>query len=182
MIEKIDVLNKWGEFTSDVIPRDEVHQKGIWHKAVVVFIISSDGKKVLLQQRSNNKKLWPGLWDVTSGGHVLTGEFGLDTAVRETKEELGIAIKKEDLEFIGATTSEVNKGDMQDKHYNEYYVIYEDVDIKDIVLQKEEVQDIKWFSIKELKDKIDNNFDGLTGKEGCWLYLLKYIKVKEELN
>ena len=106
MNEFFDVLNEKGEFTGKIESRDECHKQGLWHKAVVVFIISTYNKSILLQQRSANKKLWPNLWDITAGGHVLTGEFGYQTVIRETKEEIGIDINKNDLEFIGSSISE----------------------------------------------------------------------------
>lgn len=56
-------------------------------KAVYAFIIDDKGN-VLLQKRSANKKLWPNLWDVTTGGHVDSREFGRQALIRETKEEL----------------------------------------------------------------------------------------------
>jgi len=112
MNEIFDVLNENGEFTNQIETREECHNKGLWHRAVVVFIISTDNKKILLQQRSANKKLWPNLWDITAGGHVLTGEFGYQTVIRETKEEIGVDITKNDLEFIGGTKSENISGNI----------------------------------------------------------------------
>ena len=56
-------------------------------KNVYAFIID-DNKNVLLQKRSNTKKLWPNMWDVTVGGHVDSGEFGRQALIREVKEEL----------------------------------------------------------------------------------------------
>ena len=29
--------------------------------------------------------MWPNMWDITSGGHVLTGEFGFEAAIIEAK-------------------------------------------------------------------------------------------------
>ena len=178
-MEFFDVLNEFGEYTNKVESRDICHKEGLWHKAVVVFIVSTDNKKVLLQQRSATKKLWPSLWDITAGGHVLTGEFGYHAAIRETKEEIGIDINSNELEFIGCTTSENISGDIINRHFNEYYIVHKDVSIKDIVLQDEEVSDIKWFAKEEVIDKIKNNYDGLTGKFGCWDYLLKYFEMKK---
>lgn len=177
MSEYFDVLNKNGEYINKVESREECHKQGLWHKAVVVFIISSDNKRVLLQQRSENKKLWPNLWDITAGGHVLSGELGYQAVIRETKEEIGIDIKKEDLEFIGVTISEDIKGDIVNKHFNEYYIVHSDIDLKDIILQKEEVQDIKWFEKEIVINKIKNNYEGLTEKFGCWKYLMKYFEI-----
>ena len=177
MNELFDVLNENGEFTNQIETREECHNKGLWHKAVVVFIISMDNKKVLLQQRSSNKKLWPNLWDITAGGHVLSGEFGYQTVIRETKEEIGVDITKNDLEFIGGTRSENISGNIINRHFNEFYIVHKDVDIDDIILQEDEVQDIKWFDKEEVIKRIKNNYKDLTGKDGCWNYLLKYFEI-----
>ena len=86
-MEEFDVLNENGEFTFKTATREECHTKGLWHRAVYAFIFNKNGD-VLLQKRSNQKKLWPNLWDITAGGHVLAGEFGKDALKREVKEEL----------------------------------------------------------------------------------------------
>lgn len=177
MKECFDVLNEYGEYTNEIKSREECHKEGLWHKGVVVFIINEDNSKILLQQRSSTKKLWPNLWDITAGGHVLANELGYQAVIRETKEEIGISITKNDLEFIGATTSINEKGDIINKHYNEYYIVHKNVDLKDVKVQKEEVQDIRWFTKEELLSKIDNNFEGLTDKVGCWNYLVKYFEI-----
>jgi len=179
-MEYFDVLNEHGEYTNEVASREECHKKGLWHKAVVVFIISPDNKKILLQQRSADKKLWPNLWDITAGGHVLTNELGYQSVIRETEEEIGIKLNKEDLEFIGSTSSINTKGDIINKHYNEYFIAHKNIDIKDIKLQLEEVQDIKWFTKEEVLKKIKNNYEGLTEKFGCWNYLVKYFEIIEK--
>ena len=177
MEEFCDVLNSNGEYTGKIETRDKCHKEGLYHKACVVFVLSLDNKKVLLQKRSANKKMWPNLWDVTAGGHVLSGELGYQAVLRETFEELGVEIKKEELEFIGATTSENIEGNIINKHFNEYYVVHKDIDLKDITLQKEEVQDIKWIDKDELINKIKNNYEDLTLKIGCWNYLMKYFEI-----
>ena len=65
MEEYFDVLNEKGEYTGKIETREKCHREGLWHKAVVVFIINSKGQ-VLLQKRSANKKMWPNTWDVTA--------------------------------------------------------------------------------------------------------------------
>lgn len=174
MEEKLDVLNEKGEFTNQVATREECHENGYWHKAVVVFILNSKNQ-VLLQQRSATKKAWPNLWDITAGGHVLANEFGIDAVIRETKEEIGLEISKNDLFFIGATISKNEKNGMKDNHFNEYYIVRKEIDPKDLILQKEEVQDIKWFDKEEILQKIHNNYEDITDKIGCWEYLEKYL-------
>ena len=118
MEEYFDVLSAKGEFTGKTELREICHKEGLWHKAVALFVVNSKNQ-VLLQKRSSNKKLWPNLWDMTAGGHVLAGEFGFQAIIREIKEEIGIDVAKDDILFIGASTSENIKPDVINRHFNE---------------------------------------------------------------
>ena len=104
MEEFFDVLNEKGEYIGKVETREKCHTEGLWHKAVAMFIINSKGQ-VLLQKRSANKKMWPNMWDITAGGHVLAGEFGFQSIIREAEEELGITLNKNDITFVGSSIS-----------------------------------------------------------------------------
>ena len=104
MQEKFDVLNELGEFTGEIATREECHKEGLWHRAIYAFIID-ENKNILLQKRSDNKKLWPNMWDVTVGGHVDAGEFGRQALIREVKEELGIEINDDDIKYLNGSTS-----------------------------------------------------------------------------
>ena len=174
-MESFDVLNEYGEFTGKIATREECHKNGYWHRAVYAFIIDNNGN-VLLQKRSANKKLWPNMWDVTVGGHVDSGEFGRQALIRETKEELGIEISDEDIKYLVGSTSINEQGDIINKHYNEWYLITKNIDVSNIVIQKEEVSEVKYFSREELIKRIDNNYEGLTEKIGAWNFLKKILE------
>lgn len=178
MKEYFDVLTPTGEYANRIESREECHNKGFWHKAVALFIINSNNQ-VLLQKRSANKKLWPNLWDISAGGHVLAGEFGFQAIIREIKEELGVDIDKNDITFIGSAISENIKKDIINRHFNEYYIVNKDIDISKLTLQKEEVSDVKWFEKEDILKRIDNNYEEITEKTGCWDYLKKYYTWKE---
>lgn len=178
MKEYFDVLTENGDYTDRIESRDECHSKGLWHKAVALFIINSKNQ-VLLQKRSASKKLWPNLWDISAGGHVLAGEFGFQAIIREIKEELGIQIDKNDITFIGGAASINIKNDIINKHFNEYYIVNKDIEISDLKLQEEEVSDAKWFNKDDILTRIENNYDGITEKIGCWDYLKRYYDWKE---
>lgn len=62
---------------------------GLLHRAFSVFVYGPDAR-VLLQQRSAAKPLWPMYWSNSCCGHPLPGEDIQAAAVRRTHEELGI--------------------------------------------------------------------------------------------
>jgi len=62
---------------------------GLLHRAFSVFIYSPDGR-VLLQQRSAAKPLWPLYWSNACCGHPRPGEAVRRAARRRTREEFGI--------------------------------------------------------------------------------------------
>lgn len=171
-MEIVDILDERGNYTGETATRDEAHAKGLYHKGVVLFILSSDNRKVLLQKRSLQKKNWPGLYDASVGGHVDAGEFGYQALIREAKEEIGLDLKPHDFLFIGATSSHSSDNA---KHFNEYYVINKDVEPEKLKYQAEEVETAEWFDREKLREMIENNLDGLTEKEGCWKYILRYL-------
>ena len=70
-------------------PRSEMRKDSLIHRASYVIIVNSK-KEILIQQRSNNKDLYPGYYDPTTGGVVRAGESFEDNAVRELEEELGV--------------------------------------------------------------------------------------------
>jgi 16S rRNA (adenine1518-N6/adenine1519-N6)-dimethyltransferase len=90
--------------------RREVHGNNFLHRAVHLFIFNRSGE-LLLQRRSRWKDRHPRLWDSSAAGHVNSGEQYDETAARELREELGIAVEltrigkipaseKTDYEFI----------------------------------------------------------------------------------
>lgn len=117
-MEYFDVLNEYGEFTGQIETREVCHEKGLWHRAIYAFIFNKNGD-VLLQKRSANKKLWPNLWDITAGGHVLAGEFGYQALIREMKEELGVDVSKDEIMYLVGSTSTNVKGNIINNHFNE---------------------------------------------------------------
>lgn len=174
-MEYFDVLNEYGEFTGKIVTREECHEKGLWHRSVYAFIFNEKGE-VLLQKRSSNKKLWPNLWDITAGGHVLSGEFGMQALIREVKEELGLDIKEDEIKYLVGSTSSNIKGKIKNNHFNECYIVTKNIDISQLKLQEEEVSDVKWFTKQEILERIENNFEELTEKTGPWNFLKRYYE------
>lgn len=116
--------------------------------AVLVF---NDQNQVLLQQRSATKDLYPNCWDLSVGGHVDFGQTYEETATKELGEELGVKVTSADLK---------NRGEVLVKlpNSNEFFNVFEyklKADDK-LTLEEKEVSSIKWMSLKEIIDSINN--------------------------
>jgi isopentenyl-diphosphate Delta-isomerase len=71
-------------------PRSLVHRQGLWHQAANVLLFRSDGR-LIVQQRSGDKDVCPGAWDLSVAEHLKPGETYEQGALRGLREELGVA-------------------------------------------------------------------------------------------
>jgi len=70
--------------------RSQCHgDPGLRHRAVHVFVFGRDGR-LFLQRRARTKRVQPGRWDASVGGHPGLGEDWELAARREAAEELGL--------------------------------------------------------------------------------------------
>jgi len=63
--------------------------EGLLHRAFSVFLFSPEGE-VLLQQRSGQKRLWPGAWSNACCSHPRQGETLEEALRRRLREELSL--------------------------------------------------------------------------------------------
>lgn len=86
--ESLDVVNERDEVI-DTLPRPEIHEKDLLHRAVHVFLLNRSGE-IYLQKRSFRKDTHPEKWDSSASGHVDPGESYLACAERELWEEVWV--------------------------------------------------------------------------------------------
>lgn len=72
-----------------LVPRHEVHRRGLWHRASNVFLFDAAGQ-LYLQQRAAGKDVWPNAWDLSVGEHLQPGETFEQAAHRGLAEELAV--------------------------------------------------------------------------------------------
>ena len=136
--------------------------EGFYHQGADVWIINS-GNKILIQKRSPQKRNSPNVWAMT-GGSVRRGETSLQTIQRETKEELGISLNMKDIKLV----KQYKTGTV----WLDTYLIKQDIDLKDIIMQEEEVCEVKWATYKEIEELFAHN----QFMENRWEYIKDIIK------
>ncbi len=154
--ERWDVLDENGKYQGKTVPRSRAQLRlGEYHLVVHIWVVSSDGR-ILIQRRSDTKKLMPGEWAAT-GGAAIAGEDSFTAASRELFEELGIGSTKNSLKKI-----------LRLKRRNSLLDIWFtvcDLSVEQLKLQESEVAEAKWVSFDELKNMVKCNEFHNYGKE-----------------
>lgn len=145
--EMIDEYNHIGEKIG-VIDKAIAHKKGTWHKAIHVWVINNKNE-ILLQYRCAEKKLYPNTWDCSFAGHIGTGESSTQAVLREGKEELGIDVNLENLEYVLTNREKTKYERIQSNEFVDIYILKQDIDVNEMKFQKEEVSDAKYVSLDE---------------------------------
>ena len=124
--------------------RSAVHQLGLQHRGVHVFLFTRDGK-LLIQKRSADRSAYPSAWDCSVSEHVKAGEGYLDAALRGMKEEMGV----EGIAIEPLILFKMNYG----PNDNEISAIYRGVvDPAMVKFDSVEVETIQYFDMNELKN------------------------------
>jgi len=89
-------------------PRSEVHARGLLHRAVSIFVFSSQGR-LLVQKRSATKDEFPHCYTSSASGHLSAGETYDECAPRELEEELGLSAPLERLMKFAAGPETANE-------------------------------------------------------------------------
>lgn len=140
-MEIIDLYdNKKQKLTKTMDRSDGEPAKGEFKLSVHTWILNSKGE-LLIQKRNENLKRNPGKWAFT-GGAVDVNETSLEGAIREVKEEIGVDIKDDEIEYLLSFKRE--------KGFVDIWLVKKDIEIEELVLQKEEVSEARWVSLNEL--------------------------------
>lgn len=151
-MELWDAYNEAGEKLGFDLVRGEQIPEGAYHLVCEVVVQSPDGD-FLLMQRSWEKEVSPGRWEIGAGGSAMKGETPLEGACRELREETGI-------EAAGALQELYRT--IHRKHHAIYhgYLLVTDWPRDGIVLQERETIAYRWISGAEFLDFYDSGSIG----------------------
>lgn len=175
---KEELLDENGIKTGEVLPRREVHKRGLWHRIIVVAIVN-EKNEILLQQRSDNKDKNPGMWDISVTGHLSAGQDSLMAATREISEEvsvsLGYSVEVKDFRFMFSYRKEEKVSEEHyDRQYYDFFILRQNgLTAENIKFQNSEVQAIRFVSISELNEMREQGL--LVSRDECYDELSAYL-------
>jgi isopentenyldiphosphate isomerase len=166
MTEIWDIYDASGEKTGTTAERDNgLLPDRQYHIVVHIWLYNTDGE-LLIQKRADHVYWMPGKWAAT-GGSVISGEDSLTGAIRETQEELGLALSKDKFQLI---TRVLRRDSLLD-----IWVAETSMGIDGYTLE-DAVSDIGYVTPSELKEMIaDGSFIDYTDGEGYTDHIMQQI-------
>lgn len=145
-----EMIPAWVDGRLQPLGKLEVHQRGLRHKAVSVFVM--DGPRVLIQQRAAGKYHTPGLWANTCCTHPRWEEEPATCAIRRLREELGITGLYP--AFAGRVEYRADVGSDLIEHELVDIFVAEATAALPIALNPDEVQAVRWVDLYDLSAEV----------------------------
>ena len=145
-METWDAYHPDGTLAGCDLVRGEPIPNGLYHLVSEVLVRHADDD-YLLMQRDPRKPNCGGYFEATAGGSALKGEDALTCAVRELREETGIAT---------GTLTNIGRFVSCDTIY-ETFLCVTDCDKNSVTLQDGETVSYKWISEAEFIDFVNSD-------------------------
>ncbi len=159
-MELLDIVDENGIPTGETVEREVAHRNGVPHRTSHVWIVRKKAERIeiLLQKRCANKDSFPGCYDISSAGHIPTGMGFVDSALRELKEELGVDAIPEELIDCGTKhliiKTQFREMPYEDNQISKVFLLWKDMEIREFVVQKEEIDSVVWIEFKACKEAV----------------------------
>ncbi|MBU6491047.1 NUDIX domain-containing protein [Patescibacteria group bacterium] len=121
------------------------------YRASALWLLNLEGK-VLLARRALSKKHNPGRWGCSVAGTVEEGETYQSNILKETEEEIGLVLTVQDL-HKGAKL--LLKG--KHNHFCQFFFAQIPKTVDELIYDEKEVMGIRWISIEELLQDVQEN-------------------------
>lgn len=178
-MEYLDIYDENGNKKGITKLRENVHRDGDWHKVAFIFVVNDNGE-IILQKRSKEKQTNPNKWTASASGHLSTGDSEIEGAIRELEEEIGIKADEKDLQYLFTVNEqyEEKERNLNIKHISNVYLLFRNIEIKDLKLQKEEVSEAKYVYYKDFEKMLVTEKDSIVKHDEIYAGLLKVLHEK----
>ncbi|MEK9135397.1 MAG: NUDIX domain-containing protein [Patescibacteria group bacterium] len=143
--------------------RDAINYQEDIYRVSALWITNSKGD-ILLAKRALTKSHSPGKWGPAVSGTVDEGEDYDLNIIKEAEEEIGLTNISPRKGFKKRISGKYN-------YFCQWYFAIMDKPVSDFKIKKDEVEEVKWFPIKELIREMENQPDKFTGSISLWKQL-----------
>lgn len=169
-MEMIDIYNELGQKCGKTEEKYETHRKGLIHKGVCVWIINSNDE-ILLQTR-NNQVMFPNMMDISFSGHIQAGETSLEAAIREGKEELGIDVEIDKLQYLFSCREYGGVDGYFENEIDDVFLYRTDILLDEYSFYDNEVKEVSYVPLEKFKIMVETHSTMLMPYKTHYIFLL----------
>lgn len=161
MDEEFDVVDE-NNVPTGKASRKKCHEEGLLHRSTHIFLFRSHttvgdqtpSTQVLLQKRSEKKKVGGGQWDVSVAEHLSAGEGYVEATVRGLSEELGVKMSGDSI--VAVRQPYLSKqmyqeaGVLDNMFTSTFAALYDERVHGRVRFDEAEVQDAEWWPVERL--------------------------------
>jgi isopentenyl-diphosphate delta-isomerase len=169
-MEMIDIYDELGQKSGKTEEKYEAHRNALIHKGVCVWIINSNDE-ILLQTR-NSQVMFPNMMDISFSGHIQAGETSLEAAIREGKEELGIDLEIDKLQYLFSCREYGEVDGYFENEIDDVFLYRTDILLEEYSFCDNEVKEVSYVSLEKLKIMVETNSTMLMPYKTHYIFLL----------
>ena len=159
----IQMVNEEGQSIGEIEKIAAHENGGTWHRAISVFLFDAEGR-LLIQQRSEAKYHFAGLWANSCCSHPTTDETIEQAAQRAMLHELGVYSNVKELSVVRYEAHDSQTGHSEREHDH----ILVGVLTEEPSPNPYEVQAIRWVSLSDLRIEIERQPENIAP----WLLII----------
>lgn len=179
--ELIDIFDEHMNFLG-IVNKSQAHNEGLWHQAFHCWILkkSPNCNNIWLQLRSHHVGNHPGLLDISSAGHLKTGE-NAKHGISKLKEELGLDVDFEKLTKLFTRKRIYDRDDYHNREFNPTYLLETDKNLSEIQMHPLEIDAVFEANIEDLLNLFNHKVEkvycsGIINNNGNYELKTGYFK------
>ena len=133
----------------------ETHRKGLIHKGVCVWIVNSNDE--ILLQTLNSQVMFQNMMDISFSGHIQAGETSLEAAIREGKEELGIDLEIDKLQYLFSCKEYGGVDGYFENEIDDVFIYRADILLEEYSFYDNEVKEVSYVSLEKFKRMVETH-------------------------
>lgn len=169
-MEMIDIYDELAQKCGKTEEKYEAHKKALIHKGVCVWIVNS--KDEILLQTRNSQVMFPNMMDISFSGHIQAGETSLEAAIREGKEELGIDLEIDKLQYLFSCREYLGVDGYFENEIDDVFLYRTDILLEEYSFNDNEVKEVSYVSLEKFNIMVETHSTMLMPYKTHYIYLL----------
>lgn len=116
--------------------------------------------------------MFPNMMDISFSGHIQAGETSLEAAIREGKEELGIDLEIDKLQYLFSCREYLGVDGYFENEIDDVFLYRTDILLEEYSFNDNEVKAVSYVSLEKFKIMVETHSTMLMPYKTHYIFLL----------